>query len=180
MLHCSLTLLQRSSGHCFKRFLKGGCADCTVSVSLSLYVLDILPFLRLYWTYTCGVNNCRIAGNVGERVILVDSAMWKRTPNLYSPIFTFTYQARVSSSIVWRCRCFVTLEKLIAFLLSRTNFANSASPSIFTRVSSWNDGWLMYNRKSDKCRILRFRHLFPRKYFPLYGTGCARIHVHKS
>ena len=82
------------------------------------------------------------------------------------------YQARVSSNIVWRCRCFVTFKKLIAFLLSRTNFATSASPSILTRASSLNDGcgWCIIvnppNLNPPICRILRFRQLFHPKIFP--------------
>ena len=57
------------------------------------------------------INTIDIAGNVGRGEILSDLAVWKITPNLYPPIFCLTYQARVSSSIVCRCRCFVTLKR---------------------------------------------------------------------
>ena len=71
---------------------------------------------------------------------MVDLAVWKKTPNLHPPNFCLAYQARVLSSIAWRCHCFVTFKRLIAFLLSRTNFATSTSLSILTRMSSLNDG----------------------------------------
>ena len=96
----------------------------------------------------------------------------KKTPNLYQLNFFLTYHALVSLSIVWRCCCFVSLKQMIAFLLSRTNFATSASPAILTRMSSLNECvWLLYNRKSAKFKPANmpnfaFQPTFPPQIFP--------------
>ena len=147
---------------------------------------------------TIGLNEVkrknRIARNIGGRKILADLAVWKITPTFSPPNFCFTYQARVSSSIVCSCRCFVTLKKMAAFLLhrymgplysptaasqivwyawyplttlSRTNFATSTSRSILTRViKEWV--WLVYNRKSAKFKPANMPNFaFPPTFSPV-------------
>ena len=55
-------------------------------------------------------NLCGLVENIGRGKHFADLAVWKRTPNLYTPSFYLTYQARISSRIVGRCYCFITLK----------------------------------------------------------------------